>query len=139
MYLVDTNVISEARKGAKADSGVRAFFRNAAQGDLALYLSVITVGELRRGVDLLRHRGDTSQAARLETWLSTLLHDYARHILSMDADVSQVWGRMRVPQPQHALDKIIAATALIHGLTVATRNTADFTGLGVHVFNPFKH
>lgn len=137
MYLVDTNVISEARKGARGNAGVLAFLRDAAQADTPLFLSVITVGELRRGVDLLRHRGDAPQAALLEKWLARLLADYARHILPADADVAQVWGRLRVPQPQHAQDKLIAATALIHGLTVVTRDTADFSGLGVRVLDPF--
>lgn len=138
MYLVDTNVISEARKRQRANRGVLAFFRQAAKSDLDLYLSVVTVGELRRGVELVRHRGDERQAATLDAWLGTVLSDFAQSILPVDEDVGQLWGCLRVPHPEHALDKLIAATALIHDLTVVTRNVDDFAGLGVRVLNPFE-
>ena len=138
MYLIDTNVISEARKRGKADPGVRAFFdRVVAQGQ-AVYLSVVTVGELRRGVDLIRHRGDLGQSALLASWLQGVLDGYDSHILPFDAPAAQVWGRLRVPDPTHALDKQIAATALVNDLTVVTRNTADFLGTGVRLVNPFS-
>lgn len=138
VYLVDTNVISEARKRQRANRGVLAFFRQAAKSDVGLYLSVVTVGELRRGVELVRHRGDEQQAATLDAWLGTVLSDFAQSILPVDEDVGQLWGRLRVPRPEHALDKLIAATALIHDLTVVTRNVDDFAGLGVRVLNPFE-
>ncbi|WP_454056744.1 PIN domain-containing protein [Cupriavidus sp. Marseille-Q8015] len=137
VYLVDTNVISEARKGQRANLGVAAFFHEAAQRDDDIYLSVITVGELRRGVELVRHRGDTVQADVLGAWVASVLEDYAQNILPIDVDVSQVWGCLRVPHPEHALDKLIAATALVHDLAVVTRNVDDFRGLGLHVINPF--
>lgn len=138
VYLVDTNVISEARKRQRANKGVLAFFRQAVRSDVDLYLSVVTVGELRRGVELVRHRGDERQAATLDAWLVTVLSDFAQSILPVDEDVGQLWGRLRVPHPEHALDKLIAATALIHDLTVVTRNVDDFAGLGVRVLNPFE-
>lgn len=138
MYLVDTNVISEVRKRDRADKGVMAFFRKAAKEDVDLYLSVVTVGELRRGVEIIRHRGDKPQAARLENWLDGVLREFGRHILVVDDEIGQLWGRLRVPHPEHALDKLIAATALIHDLTVVTRNVDDFTGTGARVLNPFK-
>ncbi len=138
MYLIDTNVISEARKGAAADPGVRAFFRDCAAQGTKLWLSVVTVGELRRGVDLIRHRGDTDQAKRLEAWLIGVLRDHQHAILGFDLDAAQLWGRLRVPHPEHSLDKQIAATALLHGLTVVTRNTADFAATGVSLLNPFS-
>ncbi len=137
MYLVDTNVVSEVRKRQRANKGVLAFFRQAVKKDDALYLSVVTVGELRRGVEVVRHRGDEQQAAMLEAWLETVLSDFAQNILSVDEEVGQVWGRLRVPHPEHALDKLIAATGLIHDLTVVTRNVEDFAGLGVRLLNPF--
>ena len=138
MYLVDTNVISEVRKRERANKGVRAFFRRAATDENDIYLSVVTVAELRRGVELIRHRGDTAQAAVLDSWLDTVLKEYGQSVLPVDEDVAQLWGRLRVPHPEHALDKLIAATALIHDLTVVKRNVDDFTGTGAQVLNPFE-
>nr|WP_202126976.1 type II toxin-antitoxin system VapC family toxin [Cupriavidus sp. SW-Y-13] len=137
VYLVDTNVISEVRKRQRANKGVLTFFRQASKRDDGLYLSVVTVGELRRGVEVVRHRGDEQQAAILDAWLKVVLSDFTENILSVDEEIGQVWGRLRVPHPEHALDKLIAATALIHDLTVVTRNVEDFAGLGVRVLNPF--
>ncbi len=138
MYLIDTNVISEGRKGARANAGVRDFFKRVASNQPPAFLSVVTVGELRRGVELIRHRGDVAQANRLEKWLQLLLRHYEDYILDVDADVAQLWGRLRVPHYENALDKLIAATALIHNLTVVTRNHDDFSKTGVRVLNPFN-
>lgn len=137
MYLVDTNVISEARKKTRADPGVAAFFTRAAAADEPLYLSAVTVGELRRGVELLRYRGDDAQAELLEAWLAIVLAEFGGSILAFDAEAAQVWGRLTVPHPEHELDKQIAAIALVYDLTVVTRNTADFAGTGVKLMNPF--
>lgn len=137
MYLIDTNVISEVRRGKAANPGVVAFFRRGAERDENMYLSVITMGELRRGVDLVRHRGDATQAGLLEAWLMQVIDEYQDCILPFDLDAAQAWGRLRVPQPENALDKQIAATALIHDLTLVTRNTADFARTGVRLLDPF--
>ena len=137
MYLVDTNVISEARKRSKGNRGVRAFFEQAIEDETPLFISVVTVGELRRGVELIRHRGDVRQANQLDKWLVALLTEYQDHILDIDQDIAQVWGRLRVPHPENALDKQIAATALIYELTIVTRNDKDFVKTGVPVLNPF--
>jgi predicted nucleic acid-binding protein len=137
MYLIDTNIISEIRKGSRANQGVQAFFREAEGDARALYLSVVTVSELRRGVEMIRHRGDTRQASVLDAWLATVMRDYASNILAVDAEIGQLWGHLRAPNPQHELDKLIAATALIHDLTVVTRNVDDFAKTGVRLVNPF--
>ncbi|MFL9911885.1 type II toxin-antitoxin system VapC family toxin [Paraburkholderia sp. RL17-337-BIB-A] len=137
MYLLDTNVVSEIRKKERANKGVRAFFRRAAKEDIDLYLSVVTVGELRRGVEIVRHRGDTAQTATLEAWLTAVLNEFVQNILPVDDDIGQLWGRLRVPHPEHALDKLIAATGLIHDLIVVTRNVDDFSPTGVRLLNPF--
>ncbi|MFP4649229.1 MAG: type II toxin-antitoxin system VapC family toxin [Halorhodospira sp.] len=138
MFLIDTNAISEARKGGRANPGVRRFFERSAVEGHDLFLSVVTVGELRQGVDRIRHRGDTDQALRLEAWLADLLAAYHDCVLSVDGEIAQLWGRLRVPHPENALDKLIAATALIHDLIIVTRNRQDFDGTGVQVLNPFS-
>jgi predicted nucleic acid-binding protein len=137
MYLVDTDVISEIRKGDEANHGVREFFAAASRESTPLYLSVVTIGELRTGVERLRHRGDGPQAQRLERWLAQIARRYAEAILPLDEETAQVWGRLRVPNPENPLDKQIAATALIHDLTVVTRNMGHFAPTGVRLHNPF--
>lgn len=137
MYLIDTNVISESRKGTRANAGVRDFFKRIASDQTPVFLSVVTVEELRRGVELIRRRGGAAQASRLERWLRQLLRRYEDYILDVDADVAQLWGRLRVPHYENALDKLIAATALIHNLTVVTRNHDDFVKTEVRVLDPF--
>lgn len=137
VYLIDTTVVSERRKQARANSGVRRFFDGVAETGTPIYLSAISVGELRRGVELIRHRGDLGQARLLEAWLEVLLGQFADNILTFDADAAQVWGRLRVPRPEHGIDKQIAAIALVNDLTVVTRNTADFETTGVRVIDPF--
>ena len=107
--------------------------------DAPIYLSAVTVGELRRGVGLIQHRGDSRQADRLAQWLDKLLIDYGDQILDLDADTAQIWGLLRVPHPENSLDKQIAATALIHGLTLVTRNEKHFAGIGVSDFEPLYY
>jgi predicted nucleic acid-binding protein len=137
MYLIDTDVISEIRKGEKANSGVRTFFEGASRDGVDLYLSVVTIGELRQGVERIRRRGDTEQANRVERWLKLVTRTYAVAVLPIDEETAHVWGRLRVPNPENPLDKQIAATALINDLTVVTRNTEHFSPTGVKLKNPF--
>lgn len=138
MYLLDTNIISELRKKERANAGLRRFVRQLADQEAQTYISVVTFGELRRGVDLIRHRGDLAQAGALETWLQNLLDDYADNILDFGKEEAQIWGRLRVPHPENALDKQIAATALSYGFTLVTRNVRDFVQTGVNLLNPFE-
>lgn len=110
----------------------------SARYDVALHLCAVTVGELRRGVELLRHRGDTAQAERLEAWLALILREFHDNILDLDEAVAQVWGHLRAPHAENALDKQVAATALEHDLTLVTRNEKHFAATGVKVLNPFQ-
>ena len=137
MYLVDTDVISEVRKRDMGNPGVRAFFERANEEATDLYLSAVTIGELRQGVERIRHRGDKPQAQSLERWLLQVTTVYQDQILSLDEETAHVWGRLRVPNPENPLDKQIAATALIHDLVVVTRNVEHFAPTGVRVLNPF--
>jgi toxin FitB len=137
VYLIDTNVVSETRKENKAHRGVIGFFDRVAASGEPVYLSAASIGELRRGVEIIRHRGDADQAALLDAWLTAVLDQYGQNILAFGADAAQVWGRLRVPDPSHELDKQIAAIALVSDLTLVTRNTADFKGTGVKLLNPF--
>jgi predicted nucleic acid-binding protein len=135
MYLVDTNVISDARKGKGANPGVRKFFQQIDAAEI--YLSAQTIGEIRRGLENIRHRGDMPQAKKLEKWLDLVVTDYADRILGFDGECAQVWGRLMSPHHEHPIDKQIAAIALIHDLVVVTRNVDDFRGTGARINNPF--
>jgi len=137
MYLVDTDVISEVRKDEKANPGVRHFFEEADRESVPIYLSAVTVGELRQGVESVRHRGDEPQARVLENWLVRVIERFDDAILAFDQEAAEIWGRLRVPNRENPIDKQIAATALINDLTVVTRNIAHFAPTGVRLLNPF--
>ncbi|ROZ78207.1 type II toxin-antitoxin system VapC family toxin [Ramlibacter sp. WS9] len=137
MYLLDTDVVSELRKGARANRGAVAFLRDAQAARRAVYLSVITLGELRHGIEKVRHRGDASQSALLEKWLDRVTGEFEGQILPFGEEAAQVWGRLLVPHAQNIVDKQVAAIALVHGLTVVTRNTAHYKPTGAALENPF--
>ena len=138
MYLLDTNVLSEIRKKQNANKGVRKFFERVIADNEQVYVSVITIGELRRGVELIRHRGDVRQANQLEKWLGVILSEYQDFLLDVNEDIAQLWGKLRVPHHENALDKMIAATAIINDLAVVTRNTKDYQKTGAKVLDPFE-
>ena len=138
MYLIDTNVISELRKKSNANIGVLNFFKQATEENLKFYLSAITIGELRRGVEKIRHRNDLEQSSVLEKWLEQIISDYSNWIINFSELEAQVWGALRVPNHENSIDKQIAATALVNNLTLVTRNTSDFEKTGVKLLNPFE-
>ncbi|MFO0988342.1 MAG: type II toxin-antitoxin system VapC family toxin [Alphaproteobacteria bacterium] len=133
-FLVDTNIVSEIRKGARADTNVAAWFASVPED--SLFLSVLVIGEIRRGIERKRPL-DAGQASALETWLGAVLRDYADRILSVDRPVAEEWGRMGASRPLSVVDGLLAATAKVHGLVLVTRNIADVRGLGARLFNPF--
>lgn len=133
-YLVDTNVISELRKGSRADQGVKSWF--AELGDGEIFLSALTIGELRRGVEAIRRR-DLDAAGALDSWLSRIVETYGDRILGVDRAVAEEWGRMSVPDPFPVVDGLLAATARVSGLTLATRNVGDIERAGVDFVDPF--
>ncbi len=134
-YLIDTNVISELRKRERGHPDV---VRWAGSTEPArLYTSVLVIGEIRRGIELKR-RGDPAQAMALDRWLGRLRAGLASRILPVDERIVEVWGKLGIPDALPAIDGLIAATAVVHGLTVVTRNVADLTRAGVTVLNPFS-
>ena len=137
MYLLDTNVVSELRKvrAGKADKHVADWADSIDATDL--YLSVITIQELEIGV-LLAERRDPSQGAVFRAWLNGhVLPAFTSRILIVDTAVAQRSARLHVPDPRPVRDALIAATALVHGMTVVTRNVADFESTGVPTLNPW--
>ena len=134
-YLIDTNIISEVRKGARCNADVAAWYASVA--DEELFLSTLVLGEIRKGVELARPR-DSGKAVALERWLREVELAFDGRVLSVDNAVSDQWGRMTAIRPLPAIDGLLAATALTHGLTLVTRNDRDVAGLGAMVLNPFK-
>jgi len=134
-FLIDTNIISEVRKGERCDPNVAAWYGSIKDGDL--YLSVLVLGEIRRGVELARRR-DPGKARALESWLGEVEAAFGERILPIDGKVADEWGRMSAQRPVSTTDALLAATAKVHRMTLATRNDADVAGLGAKVLNPFK-
>jgi toxin FitB len=134
-YLLDTNVLSELRKGARADSGVSTWFDSVDAAEVVI--SVLVLGEVRQGIEQKR-RKDVMAARGLERWLEGLERLYADRLLPVDARVAEEWGRLSARRPVAAVDALLAATAREYGLTLVTRNVRDFAGLEVELLNPFS-
>jgi len=132
--LLDTNVVAELRKGARANPHVRSWFETLDPD--AIVLSVLTIGEIRRGIESVRRR-DAVTAKALERWLRRLVAEHGDRILPVDLPVTEVWGRLNVPDPLPVIDALLAATAKVHGLTLVTRNVKDVARTGVALMNPF--
>ncbi len=133
--LLDTNVLSELRKGTSANARVRAWFSGVSAEQI--YLSVLVVGELRRGIERVRSK-DPGQAVALERWLRRVTTDHAERILPVDGPVAELWGRLTAKRPGSVIDTLMAATALAHGLVLVTRNVKDVAWTGVDYLNPFE-
>ena len=132
--LIDTNVLSELRKGERADAGVRRWFDETPDRDL--FTSVLVVGEIRRGVESIRRR-DRAAATAVEQWLDALMERFGERLLPIDAVVASRWGALNVPDPIPTVDGLLAATALVHDLTLVTRNVKNVAKTGARLLNPF--
>ena len=133
-YLLDTNVLSELRKRTRADAKVLAWFAGAATDEL--FVSVLALGEIRRGIEQARLK-DPAQAMALERWLHGLQHLYSDRILPIGDKIADRWGRLSLSHPLSTVDGLKAATALVHDLTLVTRNISDVSRTGATVLNPF--
>ena len=134
-FLVDTNIISEVRKGDRGDPAVAAWWYGVAEDDL--WLSSLVLGEIRKGVELARRR-DPRRAEALEVWLTDVMSRFSNRVLPVDTAVAEQWGRINAVRPLPVIDALLAATAKANGLTLVTRNVADVAELDVDVLNPFE-
>jgi toxin FitB len=134
-YLIDTNVLSELRKRGRCDPHVAAWYRSARQEEL--FLSVLVIGELRRGAERVRH-SDARQFTALEKWLILAIDRFADRILPIDRMVAEEWGRLGINTQVPVVDALLAATAKVRRLTMVTRNVRDFAAAGVQLLNPFE-
>ena len=133
-YLIDTNIISELRKRDRCDANVALWFDSCPPEDI--YLSVLTIGEIRRGIESIRLR-DSEAATALDGWLQRVIGEHDDRILPVDRDAADEWGRLSVPDPLSVIDGLLAATAKVRGMTLVTRNTRDVERTGVTCLNPF--
>ena len=136
MFLLDTNVISEVRKEGRSDPNVSSWYAGVSESHL--FISSLTVGEIRKGIELARQRNDIDQAESLEAWLQRVIEGFSGRILSVDAQVADSWGQMSAIRPIPVVDGLLAATAMVHDFTLVTRNVSDVEGLGVSVLDPFS-
>lgn len=134
-FLIDTNIISEVRKGTRCNQNVALWYASIKDSDL--YLSALILGEIRKGIELARPR-DAAKAEALQAWLDAVVENFADRVIPVDRFVSNAWGRMSAVRPVPVIDGLLAATAKVHGLTLVTRNDTDVVGLGVRVHNPFN-
>jgi len=139
-YLIDTNVVSEFRKlqSSRCNEGVKDWYYTSLKKNANMYMSWLSIGEIYAGIFNLRRRNDYEQATLLDKWVQSLISDYDDQLLPIAEDVIKVWGRLLWPKEQHPVDKLIAATAIVHDLTLVTRNTNDFKTIDLHILNPFS-
>ncbi len=133
-FLVDTNIISELRKGNRCNPGVRSWVGGTLPD--SLFVSVLTLGEIVKGIQRIRRR-DTRAATSLQDWLDGVVAEYADRILIVDHAVAEEWGRLNADDPLPTIDSLLAATVIVHSMTLVTRNVRDFARTGVPCINPF--
>ncbi len=133
-YLLDTNVASETRKGRRTDVNVSQWLESVVDADL--FLSVLVIGEIRKGIELARPN-DPVKARALEGWLAGLEARFGERVLPITPVVADQWGRLGAIRPLSTVDGLLAATAMVHDLTLVTRNVADVAHTGVRLLNPF--
>ena len=133
-YLIDTDIISEFRKRDRANPRVVSWFSERRSSEL--FLSVLTIGELRRGVERIRRR-DSVSAEDLDRWLNRTAREFQDRIINVDRAIAERWGQLGIPDPVPAIDGLIAATALERNLVVVTRNVKHMALTGVRYLNPF--
>lgn len=133
-FLLDTNVVSEMRKGGNANPAVANWF--AVNRDEGFFLSALVVGEIRKGIEMLR-RSDPDSARALDGWLEETCSRFGGRIIPIDQEIAEEWGRISASDPPPAIDGLMAATAAVRDLTLATRNVADIERTGVRHVNPF--
>jgi predicted nucleic acid-binding protein len=134
-YLIDANIISELRKGERCDAHVAAWYE--AVDEDSLYLSVLVLGEVKRGIERAKPK-DAARAQALEAWLAAVRKAFAGRILPVDEAVAEEWGRMGGQRSIPTIDGLLAATAKVHRMTLVTRNMADVADLGAKVLDPFE-
>ena len=135
-WLFDTNVLSELRKAERCHPGVARWADGVTEESRCT--SVLVIGEIRRGIERVR-RKDAAQAKALARWLEQVRRAFPGRLLEVTEEVAEEWGRLDAQTPRPAIDGLLAATARVHGLTLVTRNTADFRSMGIELLNPFEY
>ena len=133
-YLIDASVISEVRKGARCNPHVAGWYETI--DDASIYLSVLVLGEIRRGIERSRVN-DPARARALESWLVAIAKSFTDRILPVDQTVADEWGRMSAKRSVSTVDALLAATAKVHQMTLVTRNISDVADLGAEILDPF--
>lgn len=132
-WLIDTNILSELRKRDRANEGIRSWLAQAREDEL--FTSVLVLGEIRRGVELVRRR-DVPAALALDQWFLRMTADFSDRVLAVDVQIADRWGILNVPHPLPTVDGLLAATALVHDLVIVTRNVRDFQRTGARLLDP---
>ena len=137
MYLYDTNIVSELTK-VKQDSNLLSFMHSVNKAEITTYISVVSLGEIIQGIEKLKRRNDFPQAQKLQNWYDDKLLTVIDNILPFTEDCAKVWGKLMATNPHNPIDKQLVATAMVHELTLVTRNIKDIQATGVKFINPFQ-